>query len=450
MDSTQSFAGLGVSDSIIRALSQLGIETPSEIQAAAIPEALEGKDVCGKASTGSGKTFAFGIPLVQLAKRSKPLAPNALVLVPTRELALQVRNVLFSLSQTDPAKKVWIEAFYGGVPIDRQIRALRKGVSIVVATPGRLLDLIGRGAMYMNSLERIVLDEADLMADMGFLPDVEEILSHVGNDHQTMLFSATLDGYVDVLRKRHMNNPVTHEVAQNDDRTELMSHHFLYVDSRSKNALLSKVTKGAERSLVFVRTRDSAEVVAQTLYEDGADAELLTGAIKQSARERVLRRFAQGKTQVLVATDVAARGLDISGLDLVVHYDMPDDEKAFVHRSGRTARAGKTGVVVTFVQGNQVRSLLRIQELLGLSQPILKVDLNDPALAGIAQGEQPNAQEYKVHTQDRSRSTSSSGSRWSSQKRSTSSGSSRSGGGYASRGRQSFDGATQSKRRSSY
>lgn len=447
MEKTVTFADLGVSEPIIHALSQLGIETPSEIQAAAIPEALQGKDVCGKASTGSGKTFAFGIPLVQLAKRSKPLAPGALVLVPTRELALQVRNVLFSLAQTDPSKKVWIEAFYGGVPIDRQIRALRKGVSVVVATPGRLLDLIGRGAMYMNSLERIVLDEADLMADMGFLPDVEEILSHVGGDHQTMLFSATLDGYVDVLRKRHMKNPVTHEVAPREDRSELMSHHFFYVDARDKNALLSKVTHGAERSLVFVRTRDSAEEVAQLLYEEGADAELLTGAIRQSGRERVLRRFAQGKTQVLVATDVAARGLDISGLDLVVHYDMPDDEKAFVHRSGRTARAGKAGVVVTFVQGNQVRTLIKLQESLGLSQPILKVNVDDPALKGIAQGEQPVAEEYKVHSQDRTRSTSS--SRWSSQRRNSGGYSGSRSNGYSSRGRSgSREGSVPSRRRS--
>lgn len=400
MDRKLSFAELGVSKSIVNALSSQGIDEPTDIQSATIPEGLNGRDVCGKASTGSGKTLAFGIPLLQLSTKSAPQAPNALVLVPTRELALQVRNVLFSLVQANKEKKVWVEAFYGGVPIDRQIRSLRRGVDVLVATPGRLIDLLNRGALTLNGIERVVLDEADLMADLGFLPDVEFILSQIERDHQTMLFSATLDGYIEVLSDKYMDNPSVHEVKQPENRAELMSHHFFYVDYRNKDALLSKVTVGAERSLVFVRTRDGAETLARNLSFQGVEAELLTGAMKQSVRERVLKRFSAGKVQVLVATDVAARGLDISGLDLVVHYDLPDDEKAFVHRSGRTARGGKSGVVVSFIHGNQVRSLLRIQDHLGISEPILKVDVEDPALAGIAQGEKVSAPEYRVHPRE--------------------------------------------------
>lgn len=400
--SSLSFSDLGINQELVRALKRMGVESPTPIQALTLTDALAGRDICGKASTGSGKTLAFGLPLLQNTKKARPGRPAALVLVPTRELAVQVREVLSKLVMG--GKGLWIESFYGGVPIDRQMRSLRKGVDIVVATPGRLIDLLNRGSISLGELRQVVIDEADLMADMGFLPSVEEILSHASPEHQTMLFSATLDGDIDRVVSRYMKDPLAFEVPKVDQADVTMTHHFYVVDGRDKAAMIEAMSAGSERTLVFVRTRDGAERLTYELEDMGVDAEMLTGGVKQGARERVLRKFSAGRVSVLVATDVAARGLDISGLDLVVHYDMPDDNKSFVHRSGRTARAGEAGVVVTLVQRNQIRSAGRIKKDLGIEGDLLKVSLEDPALRGVAVGERPRGEVVEVFSAPRSSS----------------------------------------------
>jgi superfamily II DNA/RNA helicase len=400
---TISFADLGINQELVRALKRMGVEHPTPIQALTLTDALAGRDICGKASTGSGKTLAFGLPLLQNTKKARSQRPAALVLVPTRELAVQVKEVLSKL--VSGGRGLWIEAFYGGVPIDRQIRSLRKGVDILVATPGRLIDLLNRGAISLGELRQIVIDEADLMADMGFLPSVEEILSHASPEHQTMLFSATLDGDIDRVVSRYMSDPLAFEVPKIDQADVTMTHHFYVVDGRDKAAMIEAMSAGSERTLVFVRTRDGAERLTYELEDMGVDAEMLTGGVKQGARERVLRKFSAGRVSVLVATDVAARGLDISGLDLVVHYDMPDDNKSFVHRSGRTARAGEAGVVVTLVQRNQIRSAGRIKKDLGIDGELLKVSLDDPALRGVAVGEVPQGEVIEVFSGSRGSSS---------------------------------------------
>lgn len=384
---SNGFDALGVRSDIVAGLTKAGLTEPTAIQALTIGDALSGRDVCGKAGTGSGKTLAFGIPILQLATRAKPGFPTALVLAPTRELAVQVKEVLSQIAQGQTR----VDAFYGGVSIDRQMKSLRRGVDIVVATPGRLIDLIDRRCLSLSDTILVVLDEADRMADMGFLPPVERILGDTHPDRQTMLFSATLDGDVDRLIRRNMKDPVTHEVQSAQPTVDTMTHHFFLTDPHERLDMIAKMSAGAERTLVFVRTRDSADRLATRLQDSGIDAEAFYGGIRQSARERALQRFSTGRTSVLVATDVAARGLDVTGLDLVIHFDLPEDSKAYLHRSGRTARAGATGVVVSFLLRSQIREVIRMQRQIGLDVPVMKPDLEHPALAGIAQGEEIQA-----------------------------------------------------------
>jgi superfamily II DNA/RNA helicase len=376
-----TFEDLGVSSDLVEALSARGIERPFPIQQLTIPDALAGRDVCGKAKTGSGKTLAFGLPILERVGEAKPKRPLALALVPTRELALQVSEELEPLGAV---RGVSVEAIYGGAKIERQIAALAKGVELVVATPGRMIDLIGRGDVSLDDIGYVVIDEADRMADMGFLPQVEWILRHVPGEYQTLLFSATLDGVVDTLISRYQDDPALHEVESKSVTVEEMTHRFLYVHEMDKVKVAAAIADGASRAIVFVNTKRAADRAARDLNTEGVRAKAIHGDLRQSDRERVLGDFTAGKLQVLVATDVAARGIHVDDVDIVIHFDPPDDHKTYLHRSGRTARAGESGVVVSLLLWNEELGAKRLQRRLGLDQPIVEVFSNDPRLSDLA------------------------------------------------------------------
>ncbi|MDQ3462183.1 MAG: DEAD/DEAH box helicase [Actinomycetota bacterium] len=376
-----TFGALGISADLVAALDEVGITAPFPVQSLTIPDLLEGRDVCGKAKTGSGKTLAFGLAVVERVQRAQPGRPAALVLVPTRELATQVAAELTPLAAV---RNLSVRAVYGGTDLDRQSSALRKGVDIVVATPGRLIDLIERKAVSLTDIGLVVLDEADRMADMGFLPQVEWVLRHVGTPHQTMLFSATLDGDVDHVVRIHMHDPVFHEVESDRVDVDDMEHRFLSVHQMDKVKVAAAIARGAERCLVFVRTKRGADRLADQLEREGVMALPIHGDLRQTARERALRDFTSGKLHVLVATDVAARGIHVDEIDVVMHYDPPADHKAYVHRSGRTARAGTSGAVATLVLWDQVRDIGLLQKRLGLDLPLMEVFSNDPRLADLS------------------------------------------------------------------
>ena len=379
-DVSTTFEQLGVAPELVAVLSSQGIMSPFPVQELTIPDGIAGRDVCGKAKTGSGKTLAFGLPLLMRVPRGDERRPRALVLVPTRELALQVTEVLEPLAHAVGRRLV---AVYGGADIDRQIRKLRKGVDVVVATPGRLIDLSERGAVSVANVEVVVLDEADRMADMGFLPQVEWVLRRIERRHQTMLFSATLDGDVDRVVKRHLRDPVRHEVQSARPTVESMEHRFLQVHQMDKVKVAAAICAGADKALVFVRTKRGADRLVQQLARERVRADAIHGDLRQQVRERALEDFSTGRLHVLVATDVAARGLDIDDVDVVVHYDPPEDHKAYLHRSGRTARAGGDGVVATLALWNEILDVERIQKRLGLQAPIVEVFSNDPRLADL-------------------------------------------------------------------
>ena len=377
---TITFAELGVSAELVAALAADGIAEPFPVQALTIPDALAGRDVCGKAKTGSGKTLAFGLPLLERTSRAKSGRPRALVLVPTRELAVQVHDVLEPLAE---ASGLRLEAFYGGTPLERQLKALKRGVEIVVATPGRLIDLSDRGALSLSDVRTLVLDEADRMADMGFMPQVEWLLRKIERDHQTLLFSATLDRDVDHLVRHYMKDPVRHEVVSDTVTVEEMAHRFLAVHQMDKPKVAAAISRGVERTLIFVRTKRGADRLTLQLRREGVKAGAIHGDLRQAARERALADFTEGKLNVLVATDVAARGIHVDGIDVVIHYDVPEDHKAYLHRSGRTARAGVAGVVVTLVLWNQHHDMELLQRRVGVRQPVVEVFSNDPRLADL-------------------------------------------------------------------
>ena len=375
------FQELGVAPELISVLGSQGIHNPFEVQALTIPDGIAGRDVCGKAKTGSGKTLAFGLPLLMRVSRGSERRPRGLVLVPTRELAVQVSEVLRPLAAAVDRRVVVV---YGGADIDRQVKKLRKGVDVVIATPGRLIDLCERGEVSVREVEVVVLDEADRMADMGFLPQVDWLLRRIERAHQTMLFSATLDGDVHRLVRRHLADPVRHEVASDVPTVELMEHRFLKVHQMDKVKVAAAICTGASKVLVFVRTKRGADRLVTQLERERVSARAIHGDLPQSTREKALDAFASGRHGVLVATDVAARGLDISDVDVVVHYDPPEDHKAYLHRSGRTARAGGTGVVATLVLWDQELEVERIQKRLGLEAPMIEVFSNDPRLSDLA------------------------------------------------------------------
>jgi len=381
-----TFEELGVAPELVAVLSTQGIVSPFPVQALTIPDGIAGRDVCGKAKTGSGKTLAFGLPLLMRVSEGAPKTPRALVLVPTRELAVQVADVLAPLGQATGRRVVVV---YGGADIERQMKKLAKGVDVVIATPGRLIDLIDRGSVSVAQIEVVVLDEADRMADMGFLPQVEWVLRRIERRHQTMLFSATLDGDVDRVVRRHLHDPVRHEVASALPTVESMEHRFLQVHQMDKVKVAAAISRGATKALLFVRTKRGADRLVEQLQREGVRAAAIHGDLRQSSREKALEDFTAGRLHVLVATDVAARGLDIEDVDVVVHYDPPEDHKSYLHRSGRTARAGGTGVVATLTLWNEILDIERIQKRLGLRAPITEIFSNDPRLADLA-GWQPD------------------------------------------------------------
>jgi superfamily II DNA/RNA helicase len=302
------------------------------------------------------------------------------VLVPTRELARQVADVLAPLAKAVGKR---LAVCYGGTGMDAQIRALRRGVEVVVATPGRLIDLLQRGAAALDAVQVMVLDEADRMADMGFLPNVEWILRQLPSDRQTMLFSATLDQDVNRLIRHDLREPVHHEVHSGTITVSAMEHRFLLVHQLDKVKVAAAVASGAKRTLIFTRTKRGADRLCRDLRNEGVAAAAIHGDLRQHLRERALEDFAGGRLAVLVATDVAARGIHVDGIDIVVHFDPPDDHKGYLHRSGRTARAGEQGLVVTLVLYNQQLAVERIERRLGIRQPIAEVFSNDPRLGDL-------------------------------------------------------------------
>jgi superfamily II DNA/RNA helicase len=366
-----SFAAAGVPAPLVAALAAEGITTPFPIQAATLPDALAGRDILGRGQTGSGKTLGFCIPLAAGLTDGYTSAcrPRGLVLVPTRELASQVHAVLAPLAES---VGLTVATIYGGVPQRPQVAKLRARADIIVACPGRLADLIEQGHCQLGDVEISVLDEADHMADLGFLPVVRRLLDMTPPDGQRMLFSATLDAAVDILARRFMDRPVHHDVGR-VEAPVTMVHHLLTVTPTDRVGVVAALTGGSGRSLVFTRTKHAARRLARQLTTSGIPAAELHGDLAQGARERNLASFATGRVRVIVATDIAARGIHVDGIDLVIHADPPTEHKAYLHRSGRTARAGATGTVITLqapAQAAAVRDLMRKAGVVPLSASV--------------------------------------------------------------------------------
>jgi superfamily II DNA/RNA helicase len=369
-----SFASLGVPTDIVAALGRKSITEPFPIQAATIPDALGGRDVCGKAPTGSGKTLAFGIGAVARlsGKPSRPKHPRVLVLTPTRELAAQVATELRALATP---RHLRVESFYGGVGYGPQLKALSRGVDVAVACPGRLRDLLERGSIFLDSIEIVVIDEADRMADMGFLPDVRRLLDLTPEGRQTLLFSATLDGDIDVLVRRYQHDPARHELEADEDDINAAVHLFWKVASADRVDRTAEVAAASGPTIVFCRTKHGTDRIARQLGQRGVRAAAIHGDRSQKQRDRALDSFIRGAVDALVATDVAARGIHVDGVNAVVHFDPPADSKDYVHRSGRTARAGATGVVVSLVTPDKAAVVKRIQRDLGLTVGTTSFDI---------------------------------------------------------------------------
>lgn len=381
LDAAACFSDLGIEDGIVAALAERGITAPFPVQTMTIPDVLAGRDVCGKAKTGSGKTLAFGLPVLQIMAAAAPRRPTGLVLAPTRELASQIEAELAAAARVMKRK---VLAVYGGAPIGKQIDRLNRGIDLVVATPGRMIDLLERKAVSVAAVAHVVIDEADRMADMGFLPQVEWILRRIETDHQTLLFSATLDGAVNSLVSRYQRDPITHDVTSRRITVEEMTHRFVGVHRLDKAKVAAAIAAPARRTLMFTRTRAAADRLARDLAGQKVKAASIHGDLPQAVRERALGDFSAGKLPVLVATDVAARGIHVDDVDVVIHYDPPSDHKAYLHRSGRTARAGETGLVVTLSLWDQELEVKRIQKRLGLDVPIVEMFSNDERLADLA------------------------------------------------------------------
>ncbi len=377
----ESFAELGLSDEIVDVLNERGISSPFPVQALTIPDALAGRDVCGKAKTGSGKTLAFGLPVLQTMSQAEPNRPTGLVLVPTRELANQVTEELEPVARAVGRRAL---AVYGGAPIEKQIEMLDKGIDLVVATPGRMIDLIERKAVSVAAVAHVIVDEADRMADMGFLPQVEWILRNVEGDHQTLLFSATLDGAVNTLIRRYQHDPSMHEVASDDITVDEMTHRFIAVHKMDKPKVAATISRSAERTIMFTRTKAMADRLARDLQDFGVKAAPIHGDLRQSSREKSLRDFSEGKLEALVATDVAARGIHVDEVDIVIQYDPPSDHKTYLHRAGRTARAGSTGLVVTLSLWDEELDIKRLQTRIDVIQPLTEMFSNDERLDDLA------------------------------------------------------------------
>ena len=359
-----SFQDLGISDALAEVLSSQGINEPFEVQVESIPPAMEGKDVSCRAPTGSGKTLAFGLPMLEKVSFAEPNRPRALILTPTRELAEQIYGVLKPLARVIDRT---VGTIYGGVSYKNQYRALERGLDVVVACPGRLLDLMERGAVVLKDVEVVVIDEADRMADMGFMEPVCDILDRCLPDRQTVLFSATLDDEVADLIKRYQREPVRLEVGAEEVSITDMEHHFWLMPHAKKSPISAELIRNCGRTVVFCRTRLGVERVTDELLDDGLGVRGLHGGLSQRQRDRAMQAFKHGECMALVATDVAARGLDVEGVNCVIHYDPPENGKAYKHRSGRTARGGASGVVVSLVQRPQKKMYHRLQKNVGVN-----------------------------------------------------------------------------------
>ncbi|QPP07967.1 DEAD/DEAH box helicase [Streptomyces bathyalis] len=364
-EDTVTFADLGLPEPVVRKLAQNGVTIPFPIQAATIPDALRGKDILGRGRTGSGKTLSFGLPLLNrlAGGRTERKRPRAVILTPTRELAMQVSDALQPYGDVLGLK---LKVVCGGTSMANQITALERGVDILVATPGRLRDLIGRGSCSLEDVEVAVLDEADQMSDLGFMPEVTELMDQLPQGGQRMLFSATMEKEIDTLVRRYLDTPVVHEVDAAQGAVTTMSHHVLVVKPRDKAPVTNAIASRKGRTIIFVRTQLGADRVAEQLREGGVGAEALHGGMTQGARTRTMADFKDGKVNVLVATDVAARGIHVDNIDLVLNVDPAGDHKDYLHRSGRTARAGLSGTVVSLALPHQRRQIFRLMEDAGV------------------------------------------------------------------------------------
>jgi len=364
---SKTFADLGLPKELVSPLRKAGITEPFPIQAATIPDALAGRDVLGRAPTGSGKTLAFGLPLLATLKKAAPRRPTALVLSPTRELAEQIRKELAPIAAGRGLRLVTV---YGGVSYHPQRSKLRNGADILIACPGRLQDLIEQGDVSLQDAAYVVVDEADRMADMGFMPQVRKLLDMTPDSRQTLLFSATLDNDVAQLTQRYQTDPVRHDVGGDAHDSGTARHHFWRIEHTERLDIVADVAAAFRSTLVFTRTRRGADRLARQLNQHGVNAEAIHGGRSQRQRDRALRNFRAGHVEALIATDVAARGIHVDGVECVLHFDPPEDHKAYLHRSGRTARAGAGGHVVSLVQHDQVRSARRLQAHLGLRDAV--------------------------------------------------------------------------------
>jgi superfamily II DNA/RNA helicase len=367
-----TFTQLGVPAELVDALARRGVTAPFPIQQATIADALAGRDLCGRAPTGSGKTLAFAIPLVLGARRGSPRRPSALVLVPTRELAAQVAAEMRPLAE---ARGRSVATFYGGTNLTRDQRTLRRGVDIAIACPGRLADLVRRRDADLRDVRFVVIDEADRMSDMGFLPEVKRLLDQTASDRQTLLFSATLDGEVDVLVRRYQHDPARHELAAAEEDASDVRHFFWHAVPAERVGIARDIVNAVAPAIVFTRTKHSADRVAKQLNRLGVRAAAIHGNRSQSQRERALADFTGGRVAALVATDVAARGIHVDGVGVVVHFDPPATGKDYVHRSGRTGRAGASGLVVTLVAPDKVGDVRGMQRSLAMRQHVEQITL---------------------------------------------------------------------------
>jgi superfamily II DNA/RNA helicase len=384
-----SFADLGVHPDLVPALARAGIREPFPIQAATLPDAISGRDILGRGQTGSGKTLAFGLAmLTRLAgRRAAPHRPLGLVLVPTRELAMQVSDVLGPLAH---GIGLSVRLVAGGMPYAKQVRALERGVTVLVATPGRLVDLVNRGDLDLSEVTVTVLDEADQMADMGFLPVVRQILDMTRPNGQRLLFSATLDRDVDSLVRAYLRDPATHSLEPAQASVDTMDHHVLLVHPADKDDVTAQIAARDGRTIFFVRTQAGADRLADKLAAQGVPVGALHGGKSQAVRTRTLDAFRKGHTEALVATDVAARGIHVDGISLVVHVDSPTDPKDYLHRAGRTARAGESGTVVTLASPRQQRMVASLAKRAGVDPYVARVRPGDQTLTDITGARQPS------------------------------------------------------------
>ncbi|MFM9132386.1 MAG: DEAD/DEAH box helicase, partial [Actinomycetota bacterium] len=374
MDAQPTFADLGLPTPVVDELTRQGITAPFPIQLATISDALAGRNTLGRGRTGSGKTLAFSLPMIarlaQDNRAPRKFRPRALILVPTRELANQVRDVINPLART---LDMTTAVVYGGVGYGKQIEALRNGTDIVVACPGRFVDLLESDHAQLDDIEIVILDEADHMAELGFLEHVTQILNEIPREAQHMLFSATLDRGIDKVVRKFLENPVTHEIETPEDEEVTMTHHFFHVSQDERFKVIADLCSAPGKSLVFTRTKHGARKLTVALIKAGVPSVELHGDLSQMVRARNLAAFANGKADTLVATDIAARGIHVDDIAIVIHADPPEEHKAFLHRSGRTARAGAEGTVVTMVTENQRRHVKRLAKDAGIEPTNTKV-----------------------------------------------------------------------------